>query len=187
MRFQGQYLDRETGLHYNTFRFDDPDIGRFINPDPIGLLGGMNLYRYAPNPIQWIDPWGRAYQGVDFSGSPDLFPATEGQRNILEITMQGSRSRDFVQAFKEANNSKADVTGYTWRHLNDFNPETGRTTMQLVKAQAHIGTFPHAGSADQFAKHFGVAYDSSGAVRVGQEQGWLKGAQSQTRMLTGEV
>nr|WP_230944742.1 RHS repeat-associated core domain-containing protein [Burkholderia cepacia] len=58
LRFQGQYLDRETGLHYNTFRFYDPDIGRFINPDPIGLMGGVNLYRYAPNPIAWIDPWG---------------------------------------------------------------------------------------------------------------------------------
>nr|WP_257146312.1 RHS repeat-associated core domain-containing protein [Burkholderia sp. JKS000303] len=51
LRFQGQYLDRETGLHYNTFRFYDPDIGRFINPDPIGLLGGLNFYQYAPNPI----------------------------------------------------------------------------------------------------------------------------------------
>ncbi|WP_244110117.1 RHS repeat-associated core domain-containing protein [Burkholderia ambifaria] len=175
LRFQRQYLDRETGLHYNTFWFYDPDIGRFINPDPIGLLGGTNFYRYAPNPIQWIDPWGWAYQGVDFSGSPDLFPVTEGQRNIVEITMQGSRSRDFVQAFKEANISKADATGYTWHHLNDFNPETGRTTMQLVQTQAHIDTFPHAGSADQFAKHFGVAYDSPEAVRVAQEQGWLKG------------
>ena len=40
LRFQGQYLDRETGLHYNTFRYYDADIGRFICPDPIGLLGG---------------------------------------------------------------------------------------------------------------------------------------------------
>lgn len=58
LRFQGQYLDREIGLHYNTFRFYDPDIGRFITPDPIGLAGGDNLYSYAPNPIVWIDPWG---------------------------------------------------------------------------------------------------------------------------------
>ncbi|MCA8341231.1 RHS domain-containing protein [Burkholderia cepacia] len=58
LRFQGQYLDRETGLHYNTFRYYDPDVGRFINQDPIGLMGGPNLYRYAPNPVSWIDPWG---------------------------------------------------------------------------------------------------------------------------------
>jgi RHS repeat-associated protein len=58
LRFQGQYLDRDTGLHYNTFRYYDPDIGRFISPDPIGLAGGTNLGSYSPNPISWIDPWG---------------------------------------------------------------------------------------------------------------------------------
>ncbi|MFJ5300122.1 RHS repeat-associated core domain-containing protein [Pseudomonas sp. NPDC088368] len=58
LRFQGQYLDRETGLHYNTFRYYDPDIGRFTTPDPIGLAGGLNLYQYAPNPVGWVDPWG---------------------------------------------------------------------------------------------------------------------------------
>jgi len=60
LRFQGQYLDRETGLHYNTFRDYDPDLGRFTTPDPIGLAGGLNLYQYAPNPIMWVDPWGWA-------------------------------------------------------------------------------------------------------------------------------
>jgi RHS repeat-associated protein len=60
IRFQGQYLDPETGLHYNTFRYYDPDVGRFTTPDPIGLAGGLNLYQYAPNPISWIDPWGWA-------------------------------------------------------------------------------------------------------------------------------
>ncbi|WP_287951008.1 RHS repeat-associated core domain-containing protein, partial [Snodgrassella sp.] len=58
LRYQGQYLDRETGLHYNTFRYYDPDIGRFTQPDPIGLLGGFNLYQYAPNAFEWIDPLG---------------------------------------------------------------------------------------------------------------------------------
>ncbi|CAN7172069.1 RHS domain-containing protein [Acidovorax sp. LjRoot129] len=60
LRMQGQYLDRETGLHYNTFRYYDADLGAFTTPDPIGLLGGLNLHQYAPNPIAWIDPWGWA-------------------------------------------------------------------------------------------------------------------------------
>ncbi|EOX2921283.1 RHS repeat domain-containing protein [Providencia stuartii] len=58
LRYAGQYFDNETGLHFNTFRFYDPQIGRFIMPDPIGLLGGMNLYRYAPNPLSHTDPLG---------------------------------------------------------------------------------------------------------------------------------
>ena len=51
LRYQGQYLDRETGLHYNTFRYYDPDIGRFTQPDPIGLLGGFNQLDLPLNEI----------------------------------------------------------------------------------------------------------------------------------------
>ena len=58
LRFQGQYFDRETGLHYNTFRYYAPDAGRFTQQDPIGLMGGLNLYQYAPNPLSYMDPLG---------------------------------------------------------------------------------------------------------------------------------
>ncbi|WP_375140079.1 RHS repeat domain-containing protein [Pseudomonas sp. IPO3778] len=58
LRFQGQYHDRESGLYYNTFRYYDPAVGRFTTQDPIGLMGGENLYRYAPNAPGWIDPIG---------------------------------------------------------------------------------------------------------------------------------
>lgn len=60
LRFQGQYEDRETGLHYNRYRYYDPDCGRFVSQDPVGLLGGPNTYSYAPSPISWIDPLGLA-------------------------------------------------------------------------------------------------------------------------------
>ncbi len=39
-RFPGQYLDKETNLHYNYFRYYEPETGRYISPDPIGLAGG---------------------------------------------------------------------------------------------------------------------------------------------------
>jgi RHS repeat-associated protein len=58
LRFQGQYFDDETGLHYNTFRYYDSEVGRFVTQDPIGLLGGDNLYQYAVNAVRWIDPLG---------------------------------------------------------------------------------------------------------------------------------
>nr|WP_282250624.1 RHS repeat-associated core domain-containing protein [Vibrio campbellii] len=58
LRLQGQYFDIETGLHYNLARYYDPQIGRFIQPDPLGLLGGTNHYQFAPNPVSWVDPLG---------------------------------------------------------------------------------------------------------------------------------
>ena len=58
IRFQGQSFDTETGLHYNRFRYFDPDLGMFTTRDPIGLLGGSNVFQYAPNPTGWIDPLG---------------------------------------------------------------------------------------------------------------------------------
>ena len=58
IRFQGQYYDDETGLHYNRYRYYSPYVGRFISKDPIGLLGGLNTFAYAPNPVEWIDPLG---------------------------------------------------------------------------------------------------------------------------------
>ena len=58
IRYPGQYYDRETGLHYNRHRYYDPETGRFISPDPIGLAGGLNLYSYAPNTTGWSDPLG---------------------------------------------------------------------------------------------------------------------------------
>ena len=57
-RLQNQYADRETGLHYNFFRYYEPDAGRFVNQDPIGLEGGENLYKFAPNAQNWRDPLG---------------------------------------------------------------------------------------------------------------------------------
>ena len=58
LRFQGQYFDEETGLHYNRFRYYDPDVGRFVSQDPIGLEGGFNLYQFTNNPVYSIDPFG---------------------------------------------------------------------------------------------------------------------------------
>ncbi|WP_310737166.1 RHS repeat-associated core domain-containing protein [Pseudoalteromonas sp. SG45-1] len=62
IRFQGQYLDEESGLHYN--RYYSPKQQRSINQDPIGLVGGINHYQYAPNPVNWVDQWGYCVKRV---------------------------------------------------------------------------------------------------------------------------
>ncbi|MDM0037171.1 RHS repeat-associated core domain-containing protein [Variovorax sp. J22P271] len=59
IRFQGQYFDEETGLHYNRYRYYDPIGGRYVSKDPIGLAGGLDKYLFADgNPTKNIDPRG---------------------------------------------------------------------------------------------------------------------------------
>ncbi|MBS5837545.1 MAG: RHS domain-containing protein, partial [Neisseria sp.] len=88
-RLQNQYADRETGLHYNFFRYYEPDAGRFVNQDPIGLEGGENLYAFAPNVKGWVDPLGLMAQLVK------LF--------IKMLSKQGTRpGKNFTPAGKRA-------------------------------------------------------------------------------------
>ena len=79
-RLQNQYADRETGLHYNFFRYYEPDVGRFVNQDPIGLMGGMNLYQFAPNTQQWID-----HLGLDVN----IIRSDRSVTFILDISLNG--------------------------------------------------------------------------------------------------
>ncbi|MCG6202789.1 RHS repeat domain-containing protein, partial [Psychromonas antarctica] len=79
LRFQGQYYDAESGLHYNRFRYYCPKQGRFIHQDPIGLAGGINPYQYAPNPVNWVDPFGLSCK--------------EGEENEPSITNEGPLDR----------------------------------------------------------------------------------------------
>jgi RHS repeat-associated protein len=75
LRFPGQYLDVEDGLHQNGFRDYDPSTGRYVESDPIGLastkiyavaIGRLtsedsnpNLYVYVDNnPTNYVDAYG---------------------------------------------------------------------------------------------------------------------------------
>jgi RHS repeat-associated protein len=56
--FPGQYFDAESGLFYNRYRYYDPSVARYIQPDPISVTGGWNPYSYAPDPFTTADPLG---------------------------------------------------------------------------------------------------------------------------------
>jgi RHS repeat-associated protein len=136
LRLPGQYFDSETGLHHNWMRTYDPDLGRYLQPDPLGAEG--NAYAYANgNPFVWFDPSGAnaikeaveaEYQAnLDFCGGNALCAANE-TFNPLWWSV-----RDVQEA----------VTGVGHRHYNQ-----GRELSALERGMATVSallTFTGAG------------------------------------------
>lgn len=100
----GQYFDSETGLHYNYHRYYDPQLGRYLRTDPIGLAGGVNPYVYVfNNPVNLVDPYGlRDYTILDL---PDLlvtpFQAHSFKENMKRIFREQSEQSTLVENQKK--------------------------------------------------------------------------------------
>jgi len=114
--FKVQYYDAETGLHYNRFRYYDPDIGRFISQDPIGLMGGVNLYQYAPNPVGWVDPLGLS-----------------GDRMIFVDTNKVNFSQGYVEDSKYIQKMVDDIKS------GDFDLKKHPLNVQIINGQMVSG------------------------------------------------
>ncbi|MCF4987721.1 RHS repeat-associated core domain-containing protein, partial [Pseudomonas syringae] len=161
LRFQGQYFDVETGLHYNTFRYYDPEIGRFITQDPIGLAGGDNLYKYVPNPTAWVDPWGWAcnrpggYKSGDVDAHGNLSPGVNrapGNKNIPSD--KSVQSHHFIQDEW----AKRNVAGYKRNAapavlLKSSSGESHAIVSSLQRTRRRLGEFNGT-----IKEEFGTAY-----------------------------
>jgi RHS repeat-associated protein len=108
LRFQGQYFDTESGLHYNRHRYYDPEVGRYLTPDPIKLAGGLNQYQYTPNPTGWIDPLGLSgncpppnQSGCTVPGDTTGARVDEGEPALPKMTAEQRRAR--IDELAEAN------------------------------------------------------------------------------------
>ena len=90
LRFAGHREDGDTGLFYNRYRHYDPETGRYLSPEPLGLLGGLRPFAYAEgNPINFVDPDGLAGMTATASGGGVSVTrgsaGTEGNRGADEL------------------------------------------------------------------------------------------------------
>ena len=106
LRLPGQYADRETGLYYNDHRYYDPERGRYLTPDPLGVRAGTNSYTYVNgNPLKYVDPDGLVLFAFD---------GTKNDRHDPKLVS------NVVKFFNLYQGDKFYITG-----VGTLDPETG--------------------------------------------------------------
>jgi RHS repeat-associated protein len=128
LRFQGQYYDEESGLHYNRHRYYQPSTGRFLTPDPIKLAGGLNNYQYVPNPVNWVDPLGLAGVKADCppNGSNGSSTHADVEPNVVDAHNQHMLGSNGTQTA-----SKTLWKGKGKERIDVENPNPGQRPGQI--------------------------------------------------------
>ncbi|WP_248741286.1 RHS repeat domain-containing protein, partial [Pseudomonas sp. MWU12-2029] len=188
LRFQGQYFDAESGLHYNRHRYYDPDVGRYLTPDPVKLAGGLNQYRYVPNPTGWVDPLGltsncpppnkpgcpvpdRVSGSVVDEGEPALPKMTAQERRArIDELAEGNAYRRLEEMerstpgahFLEKHGKQTTLASQQERSLTGRNPTTGIIEIYTNGNKAGQPKIPSA------ATHFFSYRDQLNAIHRAQ-------------------
>ncbi|HKX27677.1 MAG TPA: RHS repeat-associated core domain-containing protein, partial [Blastocatellia bacterium] len=141
LRFPGHYFDSETGLHYNRFRYYSPELGRYLQPDPLGVERSLNLYAYTGNPLKQVDVRGDEQRGCGNQGQGSEEPEKPQKGTNEEGTPARTRPKawddvdltedEFIAAY-QARYPNSDLSRdpdrlrERYRAGDRLHPETGR-------------------------------------------------------------
>ncbi|MDF3607598.1 RHS repeat-associated core domain-containing protein [Paracoccus sp. DMF-8] len=116
IRFQGQWYDAESGLHYNNHRYYDPDAAQYLSSDPLRLLGGVRPQAYVANPNGYIDPLGlSACAYVDDNGTLNLRNKFADPNDPAYDPAKADEFDAFVQLWNEQ--AQASPNGFTRQRM----------------------------------------------------------------------
>ncbi|QTI88151.1 DUF6531 domain-containing protein [Streptomyces sp. AgN23] len=147
LRFPGQYADPETGLHYNLFRYYDPETARYLTPDPLGLAPADNPHTYVVNPLTWADPLG--LEGCGPGIDDDTYDEIEAQ--------YGARVAEGVDHdFQRMNDGSDNAADHSISGIGSNPKELARYLASFEGKTTHVDT--KTGSS--------VAYDRGRGVLI---------------------
>ncbi|WP_315338653.1 RHS repeat-associated core domain-containing protein, partial [Pseudomonas grimontii] len=156
LRFQGQYFDQESGLHYNRHRYYNPDIGGYLTPDPVKLAGGMNAYQYVPNPTGWVDPLGLSTcpGGDGCKPSTSVPTPTEsvnhGEPALPQLTRVERQAR--IDELAEANaHRRLSEIEQAFPRAHFLEKHGAQTTLQSQLERVQTGKNPTTGVIERYA------------------------------------
>ncbi|MCY0913268.1 RHS repeat-associated core domain-containing protein [Massilia antarctica] len=166
LRMPGQYYDRNTNLFHNYHRDYDPQTGRYIQSDPIGLAGGMNTYVYVGgNPLSYIDPFGLAPNTVEMALQQAVI---EG--NVVEVeTILEAAGLEGSTALREAAANANRIKHIFGKATHNLDPLLKACTskgkaLQLLQAAARAG----ANKSYSLEQTFGVVINGVNVNVSGQ-------------------
>ncbi len=164
LRFQGQYHDIETGLHYNRHRYYDPCTTRFIGKDPIGFAGSINLYHYTPNPVTWIDPLGLKKCPCDpcdvasHGDQPSPRPGGKQSHHIIQNAWATENVPGYAKGGKQT--APSILLTASPQHAIVTTRQNARRDERLLAGEARWGT--------SLADEFNNAYRDLGAAGISE-------------------
>lgn len=142
LRFPGQYHDRETGLYYNRFRYYSPLLGRYVQPDPLGLKGGLNVYQYTLNPLQHTDPLGLCNETAQ-AVTADTGAAIATGKDVTQMLPDTGAHQDLQPGITANNpsNPTIDFSGNAHdgaKLNNELVPDTGGPKVDMHHIQGEV-------------------------------------------------
>ena len=143
LRFAGQQYDPETGLHYNRYRYYNPDTHTYTSPDPLGIgPNPQSATAYVHNPHTWVDPLGLEYKdGISHAdGSADSRSPRISKPEYFPDRHTGPGGRE---KFDSSGNS-LDKGGFPRDANGNPIPDSQYPHTQLATAHGRKGDYPTA-------------------------------------------
>ena len=145
-RYTNRERDEESGFSYHGARYYAPWVGRWISPDPAGLIDGSNLYRYArSNPIRFSDTGGMAPKSpeqiaVDELSDKKQFLAGRARHLEDEIAGNHALAHDLEQTVKDNPVVKKDAKKYDEikKGIRDAKASVAKLEDQLGKVRGEL-------------------------------------------------